>query len=127
AWWVAVLSLLWAGEETRAQRAGCKNVHYDLVFLLDSSSSVGRENFQKVRQWVVKLVETFEVGVDGTHVGVVSYSDRPHTEFELGAHHSAEAVQRAANAIPYRRGNTRTGEAIGHVALDSFTVQAGGR
>lgn len=45
-----------------ATLAGCKSVHYDLVFLLDASSSVGKEDFEKVRQWVSNLVETFEIG-----------------------------------------------------------------
>ncbi|ELW63469.1 Collagen alpha-1(XXII) chain [Tupaia chinensis] len=53
--------LLWrAGGGCQAQRAGCKTVHYDLVFLLDTSSSVGKDDFEKVRQWVANLVDTFE-------------------------------------------------------------------
>ncbi|KAK2086205.1 hypothetical protein P7K49_035630 [Saguinus oedipus] len=48
-----------------AQWAGCKSVHYSLVFLLDTSpTSVGKEDFEKVRRWVANLVGTLEVGPD---------------------------------------------------------------
>ncbi|XP_041045239.1 collagen alpha-1(XXII) chain-like [Carcharodon carcharias] len=113
--------------EKKHCEASCKNVHYDLVFLLDTSYSVGKENFEKVRQWVANLVGTFDIGPDKTRVGVVSYSDKPHTEFNLGAYENIEDIKQAAASIRYRRGNTVTGEAIGYVTLNSFSQQAGGR
>ncbi|XP_012880589.1 PREDICTED: collagen alpha-1(XXII) chain [Dipodomys ordii] len=92
--WLLWVCLLWSGRAgCQAQRAGCKSVHYDLVFLLDTSSSVGKEDFEKVRQWVANLVDTFEVGPGRTRVGVVRYSDRPSTAFELGLLGSREAVK----------------------------------
>lgn len=86
---------------------GCKNVHYDLVFILDTSSSVGKENFEKIRQWVANLVESFDVGAEKTRVAVVRYSDRPTTEFNLGRYKSLEDVKRAAGNIRYLGGNTK--------------------
>lgn len=107
--------------------AGCKTVHYDLVFLLDTSSSVGKEDFEKVRQWVANLVDTFEVGPDRTRVGVVRYSDRPTTAFELGLFGSREAVKAAARHLAYHGGNTNTGDALRFITRHSFSPQAGGR
>ncbi|GCB78573.1 hypothetical protein scyTo_0015847, partial [Scyliorhinus torazame] len=124
---IIIILSLWAGDRANAERAGCKNVHYDLVFLLDTSYSVGKENFEKVRQWVANLVGTFDIGPDKTRVGVVSYSDKPYTEFNLGAYQNIEDIKQAAASIRYRRGNTVTGEAIGYVTLNSFSQQAGGR
>ncbi|KFO30989.1 Collagen alpha-1(XXII) chain [Fukomys damarensis] len=106
---------------------GCKSVHYDLVFLLDTSSSVGKEDFEKVRQWVANLVDTFEVGPDHTRVGVVRYSDAPTTAFELGRFSSHEEVKAAARHIPYHGGNTNTGDALRYITGRSFSPQAGGR
>uniref|UniRef100_A0A8D0BKC4 VWFA domain-containing protein n=1 Tax=Salvator merianae TaxID=96440 RepID=A0A8D0BKC4_SALMN len=107
--------------------AGCKNVHYDLVFILDTSSSVGKEDFEKVRQWVANLVDTFEIGPDKTRVGVVRYSDRPTTEFELGRYQAREEVKEAAKNIKYYGGNTNTGDALRYINTYSFSTQAGGR
>lgn len=102
-------------------------MQYDLVFVLDTSSSVGKENFEKVRQWVANLVDTFEVGPDRTRVGVVRYSDAPTTAFELGRFSSREEVRAAAGRIPYHGGNTNTGDALRYITRYSFSPQAGGR
>lgn len=107
--------------------AGCKTVHYDLVFLLDTSSSVGQVDFEKVQQWVANLVDTFEVGADHTRVGVVRYSDQPTTAFELGHFRSREAVKVAARRLAYHGGNTNTGDALRYITRHSFSPQAGGR
>uniref|UniRef100_A0A8C4SQ98 VWFA domain-containing protein n=1 Tax=Erpetoichthys calabaricus TaxID=27687 RepID=A0A8C4SQ98_ERPCA len=107
--------------------SGCKNVHYDLVFILDTSSSVGKEDFEKVRQWVANLVETFEIGPEKTRVGVVRYSDKPTTEFDLGRYTTVEDVKRAARNIRYLGGNTNTGEAISYITTRSFSETSGAR
>ncbi|KAK3526828.1 hypothetical protein QTP70_034871, partial [Hemibagrus guttatus] len=106
---------------------GCKNVHYDLVFILDTSSSVGKDNFEKIRQWVANLVESFDVGEDKTRVAVVRYSDRPTTEFNLARYKTLEEVKTAARNIRYLGGNTKTGDAISYTTTNIFTVQAGAR
>lgn len=106
---------------------GCKNVHYDLVFILDTSSSVGKENFEKIRQWVAKLVESFEIGVDKTRVAVVRYSDRPTAEFNLGRYKTLQEVKRAAGTIRYLGGNTKTGDAISFTVNNIFTERTGAR
>ncbi|XP_029104338.1 collagen alpha-1(XXII) chain-like [Scleropages formosus] len=112
---------------TDAQRAGCKNVHYDLVFILDTSSSVGKENFEKVRQWVANIAESFDIGPEKTRVAVVRYSDRPTTEFNLGRYKTLEDVKRAARNIKYLGGNTMTGDAISYITSNVFTERAGAR
>lgn len=106
---------------------GCKNVHYDLAFILDTSSSVGKENFEKIRQWVANLVESFDVAPDKTRVAVVRYSDRPTIEFNLARHRSLEEVKRAAHNIRYMGGNTMTGDAISYTTNNIFTEWNGAR
>ncbi|KAF3833558.1 hypothetical protein F7725_024762, partial [Dissostichus mawsoni] len=124
---LVVLALTLSGETVEAQRAGCKNVHYDLAFILDTSSSVGRENFEKIRQWVSNIVDSFDVAPDKTRVAVVRYSDTPTTEFTLSKHRSLEDVKRAASEIVYRGGNTMTGDAISYTTNNIFTERNGAR
>lgn len=106
---------------------GCKNVHYDLALILDTSSSVGKENFEKIRQWVANLVESFDVAPDKTRVAVVRYSDRPTVEFNLARHRTLEEVKRAARNIRYLGGNTMTGDAISYTTNNIFTERNGAR
>lgn len=124
---LVILALTLLGETVEAQRAGCKNVHYDLAFILDTSSSVGKENFEKIRQWVANLVESFDVAPEKTRVAVVRYSDRPTTEFNLGRHRTLEDVKRAARNIRYLGGNTMTGDAISYTTTNIFTERNGAR
>uniref|UniRef100_A0A8D3DE16 Collagen type XXII alpha 1 chain n=1 Tax=Scophthalmus maximus TaxID=52904 RepID=A0A8D3DE16_SCOMX len=124
---LVILAMTLSGETVEAQRAGCKNVHYDLTFILDTSSSVGKENFEKIRQWVANLVESFDVAPDKTRVAVVRYSDRPTTEFNLGRHRTLEDVKRAARNIRYLGGNTMTGDAISYTTDNIFTERSGAR
>ncbi|KTF84600.1 hypothetical protein cypCar_00011151 [Cyprinus carpio] len=124
---LTILALTLYGGGVEGQRAGCKNVHYDLVFILDTSSSVGKENFEKIRQWVANLVESFDVGAEKTRVAVVRYSDRPTTEFNLGRYKTLEEVKRAAGNIRYLGGNTKTGDAISFTTNNIFTERAGAR
>eukprot|EP00064_Thunnus_orientalis_P000105 superscaffoldBa00000005_g105 len=111
----------------RQSAEGCKNVHYDLAFILDTSSSVGKENFEKIRQWVANLVESFDVAPDKTRVAVVRYSDTTTTEFNLGKHRTLEDVKRAARNIRYLGGNTMTGDAISYTTTNIFTERNGAR
>ncbi|PIO37915.1 hypothetical protein AB205_0090430, partial [Aquarana catesbeiana] len=122
-----MLVLVFGGGHSEAQRAGCKNVNYDLIFLLDTSSSVGKEDFEKVRQWVSNLVDTFEIEPDKTRVGVVRYSGKPYTEFDLGRFQTREDVKEAARNIKYYGGNTNTGDALRYITTYSFSEEAGGR
>ncbi|MEQ2279771.1 hypothetical protein AMECASPLE_012781, partial [Ameca splendens] len=124
-WFVLALTL--SGERVEAQRAGCKNVHYDLAFILDTSSSVGKENFEKIRQWVANLVESFDVAPDKTRVAVVRYSDRPTTEFTLDRYRTLEDVKQAARNMRYLGGNTMTGDAISYTTNNIFMEQNGAR
>uniref|UniRef100_A0A3Q3AS66 VWFA domain-containing protein n=1 Tax=Kryptolebias marmoratus TaxID=37003 RepID=A0A3Q3AS66_KRYMA len=109
------------------QLSWCKNVHYDLAFILDTSSSVGKENFEKIRQWVANLVDSFDVAPDKTRVAVVRYSDRPTTEFTLGRHRTLEDVKQAARNIRYLGGNTMTGDAISYATTNIFTERNSAR
>lgn len=58
----------------------CEDVlEADIVFLVDGSSSIGRNNFRAVRTFMDKLVEPFvqAVGEKAVRFAVAQYSDDP--------------------------------------------------
>ena len=55
----------------------------DLGFLIDASGSIGAKNFQKILQFVSKIVDAFAVGPNGTHVGVIYYADDAIVHFDF--------------------------------------------
>ncbi|XP_012585255.1 PREDICTED: collagen alpha-1(XXI) chain [Condylura cristata] len=98
-------------------RSSCRTAPTDLVFILDGSYSVGPENFEIVKKWLVNITKNFDIGPKFIQVGVVQYSDYPILEIPLGSHDSAESLLAAMESIHYLGGNTRTGKAI-QFALD---------
>jgi uncharacterized protein YegL len=56
----------------------------DVGIVVDSSSSVRRENFVKVKEFLVKLVEEFQVSESKTHVGVVRFNHYANLMWNFG-------------------------------------------
>ena len=51
----------------------------DLLFIVDRSGSIessGKGNFDKVKNFVEDLTQSFGVSKEGTHVGIIAYSDK---------------------------------------------------
>ncbi|KAF7655536.1 hypothetical protein LDENG_00054530 [Lucifuga dentata] len=99
----------------------------DLVFLVDGSWSVGRQNFKYIRSFISAMVGAFQIGEDKTRVGVVQYSNDARTEFKLNEHLTRAALLRAITNLPYKGGNTMTGNALDYLLKNSFTEAAGSR
>ena len=45
-----------------------ENIKMDLTFVVDSSSSIGKENFETVKNFVTGIVSNFDIGPDLTRV-----------------------------------------------------------
>ncbi|XP_053316567.1 collagen alpha-1(XXI) chain [Spea bombifrons] len=100
-------------------RSSCRTAPNDLVFILDGSWSVGPENFEILKKWVVNITSNFDIGPKFTQVGVVQYSDYPVLEIPLGRHDSSQSLLEKMQSIQYLGGNTRTGNAI-QFAVDNL-------
>ncbi|XP_024913641.1 collagen alpha-1(XII) chain isoform X1 [Cynoglossus semilaevis] len=99
----------------------------DLVFLVDGSWSVGRENFKHIRSFISSLAGAFDIGTDKTRVAVVQYSTDTRTEFPLTHYTRRGDLLQAINLLPYKGGNTMTGDAIDHLLKNIFTEAGGSR
>uniref|UniRef100_A0A8C1SYA7 Collagen alpha-1(XII) chain n=1 Tax=Cyprinus carpio TaxID=7962 RepID=A0A8C1SYA7_CYPCA len=99
----------------------------DLVFLVDGSWSVGRENFKFIRSFIGAMAGAFDIGEDKTRVAVVQYSSDTRTEFNLNQYYRRPDVLRAIKNLPYKGGNTMTGDAMDYLVKNTFTVGAGAR
>lgn len=59
----------------------CQAGPMDLVFLIDSSRSVRPHEFETMRKFMIDILNTLDIGLNTTRVGVVQYSSqvrRPH-------------------------------------------------
>lgn len=46
----------------------------ELGFLVDRSGSISKQNFEKVKSFILTVIAGFDVSREGTHVGIISYS-----------------------------------------------------
>ncbi|XP_047243771.1 collagen alpha-1(XII) chain isoform X2 [Girardinichthys multiradiatus] len=99
----------------------------DVLFLVDGSWSVGRPNFKYIRNFISATAGAFQIGEDRTRVGVVQYGDDPQTEFNLNEHLTRPVLLKAIGSLPYKGGNSRTGDALNYLLTNSFTEAAGSR
>ncbi|XP_016107026.1 collagen alpha-1(XXI) chain [Sinocyclocheilus grahami] len=93
-------------------RAGCSTAVNDLVYIMDGSWSVGSDDFETAKRWLVNVTSGLDVSSHYSQVGVVQYSDTPRLEIPLGLHKTTQDLIKAIEDISYLGGNTQTGRAI---------------
>ena len=93
----------------------------DFMLVIDSSSSIGNNNFNILKQFLNDLVERYEVGVNSAHFGAVRYSTSAAVVVTLGSIKSLNALQTALSSISYISGSTNTAEAI-QLAKQQFII-----
>lgn len=94
---------------------------------MDTSTSIGQENFQKVKNFLSTLVSSLDVGLDAIQAGLVQYSDETHQGFLLNQYLLKSDVLVQIENLLYRSGETYTGRALDFVNRAYFTEPAGGR
>ncbi|XP_057179413.1 collagen alpha-1(VII) chain isoform X2 [Triplophysa rosa] len=106
----------------------CGRVKADIAFLVDESSSIGSNNFAKLKDFLFRIVTYFpSIGPKGTQIAVVHYSDQPRIEFNLKTHKDRNSVLRALREVRYGGGNTKTGRGISYVLRELFQESLGMR
>uniref|UniRef100_A0A4W3J1J8 VWFA domain-containing protein n=1 Tax=Callorhinchus milii TaxID=7868 RepID=A0A4W3J1J8_CALMI len=100
----------------------------DIVFLIDGSASLGRVNFLQIRDFILSIVEKFEVGPDAVQVGLVQYSNNAKTEFYLNTFSTKAQVLGFIRRLRLKMGRPlNTGAALDYVFKTHFTSSAGSR
>uniref|UniRef100_A0A8C2UVY7 Collagen alpha-3(VI) chain n=1 Tax=Chinchilla lanigera TaxID=34839 RepID=A0A8C2UVY7_CHILA len=111
--------------------SGTTEVHVnkrDIIFLLDGSVNVGKTNFPYVRDFVMNLVNSLDVGSDNIRVGLVQFSDTPVTEFSLDTYQTKAELLAHLRGLQLQGGTgLNTGSALGYVHANHFTEAGGSR
>uniref|UniRef100_A0A8D0GWS9 Collagen alpha-3(VI) chain n=1 Tax=Sphenodon punctatus TaxID=8508 RepID=A0A8D0GWS9_SPHPU len=99
----------------------------DIIFLVDSSWSIGKEHFQLVREFLYDVVKHLDVGGNDFRFALVQFSGNPHTEFQLNTYHTNQDVLSHIAHMPYMGGGTKTGKGLEYLIQNHLTKAAGSR
>ncbi|XP_016155261.1 PREDICTED: collagen alpha-3(VI) chain isoform X7 [Ficedula albicollis] len=100
----------------------------DIVFLLDGSINLGKDNFQEVLQFVYSVVDAIYRDGDSIQVGLAQYNSDVTDEFFLKDHSTKAQILDAINKVIYKGGRVaNTGAAIRHIQERHFVKEAGSR
>ncbi|XP_034529729.1 collagen alpha-1(VII) chain [Notolabrus celidotus] len=125
---VAPLRLTTVSAQTAPQKPACSKAKADIVFLVDESSSIGVDNFNKMKDFIFRAATYFPtIGSEATQIAVVHYSDEPRIEFRLNDFKDRNSVLRGIRGLRYVGGNTRTGKGISYVLQELFQESLGMR
>ncbi|EMP38690.1 Collagen alpha-1(XXVIII) chain [Chelonia mydas] len=98
----------------------CKEIPMELVFVIDSSESVGPENFEIIKDFVTALVDRVTVGRNATRIGLVLYSLEVRLEFGLNRYSTQQDVKQAIRKMLYMGEGTYTATAIRKATQEGF-------
>ena len=85
----------------------------DVVFVIDTSGSIGATHFQLIREFTANITTELIRNSPNSAVGVILFDANAHIEFNLQAYTSLSALLSAINNLPYNDGGrTDTDEAL---------------
>ncbi|KAL8165473.1 UNVERIFIED_CONTAM: hypothetical protein K2H54_045761 [Gekko kuhli] len=99
----------------------------DIVFLVDSSTSIGEVYFQRVKNFLTVLISSLDVGSDQVRIGLAQYSRKTFKEFLLNQYSLKSDVLEHIQNLTLRNGSTHTGAALDSIRTEYFTKSAGSR
>ena len=79
------------------------------MFVVDSSGSIGLENFVKIKEFVKQTIAFFDIGTAFTRVGLITFNQLATLEFGLGQYNTSSDLETAVNNVAYSQGGTNTG------------------
>ncbi|XP_047198474.1 collagen alpha-3(VI) chain isoform X2 [Hippoglossus stenolepis] len=126
----ALLGVLFAGflPKLDAQEDCAQGLAADVYFLVDSSWSIGKENYEHVRHFLYSLIQSLhQVGEDRFKFALVQYNTRPETEFQLNSYPTTQGVLAHIKHMSYRGGGTRTGLGLEFLIRTHLTTASGCR
>uniref|UniRef100_A0A3B3XNV2 VWFA domain-containing protein n=1 Tax=Poecilia mexicana TaxID=48701 RepID=A0A3B3XNV2_9TELE len=112
---------------TLKRKNPCKATALDFVFVIDSSRSIRPEDYDKVKTFIINLLQFLDVGLNSTRVGLLQYGSVVQPEFSLNTHTSKAQVEEAVRNMQHLATGTMTGLAIQYTMEVAFTEEQGAR
>ena len=103
----------------------------DVAFIVDSSGSIGKTNWERTKRFLMRIVSKLDVGPTTTHIAAISYSTNPEIALRFntlsGSKLNVDEVVKVLDGLRWQRGFTYIDKALEQAAQGVFTTAAGMR
>ncbi|XP_043104899.1 collagen alpha-3(VI) chain-like isoform X7 [Puntigrus tetrazona] len=100
----------------------------DIVFLVDGSINLGRDNFKEVMEFILNLIDLFFTERDNLQIGLAHYATDVTDVFYLNTYKNKDDIINAITRAEYKGGREiKTGNAIRYVQKTHFVKERGSR
>ncbi|XP_067020859.1 collagen alpha-4(VI) chain-like isoform X2 [Acropora muricata] len=84
----------------------------DVVFIMDSSGSIGKPDYKREKQFVKDLTNVFQISPNATRVSTIIYSDYPKLIFDFDTYSDKQSINTAHDNLEYLGNKTRIDKAL---------------
>ena len=88
------------------------NLIQDVVFVIDTSGSIGSSRFQLIREFTANITTELIRNSPRSAVGVILFASTAYIRFTLQTYTNLSSILSAINQLPYSGGGTDTDEAL---------------
>ena len=92
----------------------------DVVFVMDSSTTVGNETFARMRNYVGYLIQEMNTQECDIRIGVMKYSSAPMIQFQIGTYDDPDMMTYAVDSIHYTKGRANMAAAFRELRTRMF-------
>lgn len=108
----------------------CLDQPFDIVFVIDTSSSIWHPDFDRQIKFIKDVAERFDIGQGPkqTRIGVISFGESYYLHFHLWQNNRKDLLERALHRIRHRVSkSTNTAAALRYLRKYMFTHRYGSR
>ena len=92
----------------------------DVVFIMDSSGSIGASDYAKEKGFVKEIAKVFQISPNASRISTIIYDSRPELIFDFNKYTDEPGVSGAIDSLPYLGKQTRIDKALA-LAVSVFT------
>lgn len=105
-----------------------ERVFRDIVFLVDGSNYVGRDNLPYVRDFMINIVNQLKIGPEDVQIGLMQFAEQPRIEFYLNTYNNNQDVVDKISQLRLTGGSmANAGTAMNYALNNMFQPSAGSR
>lgn len=92
----------------------------DIMFMVDTSSGVGANNFREELEFVKSTIRNYHVSAQCIRVGIMTFSGQVYNNIKFGQYSTTSELMSAIDQIQYQPGRRYTTEALKYLNSNVF-------